>query len=324
MREKFDYIFFTGSQPVGRKVYASAVDHFTPVTLELGGKSPVYIDDSVIDEDYCFRRLLWAKLINAGQTCVAPDYVMCSSQVAERFIESAKKILRKFYGPNGKESPDLTRIINENHFRRLINLLQSSKGTIALGGSYDQAERYIEPTIVVNCSLDDPLMKEEIFGPILPIVVVSNVEEAIKIINSRSKPLTLYVFSKNRKLINKVSRETSSGSVCANDALVHLSIDSLPFGGVGESGLGVYHGKSTFDTFSHHKSVLIRGYNPILEWVASKRYPPYSESNLRRLLRVIKKRQFIPIDSDWIIFFVFFLGAWSFYVLNGLIKYFSS
>ncbi|XP_015782605.1 aldehyde dehydrogenase, dimeric NADP-preferring-like [Tetranychus urticae] len=321
LKEKFDYIFFTGSQPIGRKVYASAVDNFTPVTLELGGKSPVYIDDSVIDQDFCYKRLLWAKFINAGQTCVAPDYVLCSDKVAQRFIRSAKLILKQFYGNDVQKSKDLTRIINDNHFNRLVNLLESSSGEIVIGGSSDKNDRFIEPTILLNCSIDDPLMKEEIFGPILPIVIVSNVDEAIQLINRKSKPLTLYVFSQNQSVIDKISLETSSGSICANDALIHLSVDALPFGGVGDSGFGVYHGKSTFDTFSHYKSVLIRGYNPLLEWVSSKRYPPYTESNLKRLLRVIKKRHLMPADSDWTVLFIFLLGALSFYFLNNLTQY---
>lgn len=280
-------------------VHQAAAQHFTPCTLELGGKSPVYIDDTVENEEYAFRRIIWAKMVNAGQTCVAPDYVICSKKVMESFVRYAKIVLKKFYGPELGNKHDITRIVNERHFCRLVKLLKSCKNVV-IGGDVDKSQRYIGPTIVVDVKPEDDIMKEEIFGPILPILTVSSVEEAIQFINARPKPLTLYVFSKDRRTIDKMTNETSSGSVCANDALIHLGIDTLPFGGVGESGFGVYHGKASFETFSHRKSVLVRGYSPVLEWVASKRYPPYLESNLKRLLRLIKKRKvFYLVDESW-------------------------
>lgn len=316
---KFDYIFFTGSQPVGKKVHQAAAKHLTPVTLELGGKSPTYIDETVGDEKYAFRRLLWAKMVNAGQTCVAPDYILCSAEVAKKFLRYASEILSQFYGPDQVNWTDIACIVNEKHFARLISILKRCDN-IALGGKIDHEKRYIGPTILTNVKADDEIMREEIFGPILPIVIVESLDEAISFINRRPKPLTCYVFSKNRQVIQRILKETSSGSVCANDALVHLSIDSLPFGGVGDSGFGVYHGKSTFETFSHQKSVLIRGYSPILEWVSSKRYPPYSESNLKRLLRLLKKRQFVDIDPSWQGFLIFLLGAWTLYMAQHIFR----
>lgn len=322
LKEKFDYIFFTGSQGIGKLVHQAAAQHFTPCTLELGGKSPVYIDDTVENEEFAFRRIIWAKMVNAGQTCVAPDYVICSAKVMKSFIRYAQIVLRKFYGPNLQNKSDITRIVNEKHYKRLVRLLNSCKN-VPIRGDIDMNQRFIGPTIVTHVQPDDDIMREEIFGPILPILTVNTSDEAIEFINSRPKPLTLYIFSKNRSTIDKFIRKTSSGSVCANDALIHLGIDTLPFGGVGESGFGVYHGKASFDTFSHQKSVLVRGYSPVLEWVASKRYPPYLESNLNRLLRLIRKRKvFYYFDESWQASFLFILGAITLYfVQNVLARY---
>jgi len=253
-------------------------------------------------------------MVNAGQTCVAPDYVICSEKTCVVFVSWAQKILKNFFGKDCKNSPDFARIISDGHFNRLGRLIQLSKGKIAIGGDMDRRERYIGPTILINIKPDDPIMSEEIFGPILPIIVVKSLDEAIVMINQGSKPLTLYIFSKNDMTIERLKNETSSGSICVNDALVHLNIDTLPFGGVGESGFGVYHGKYTFETFSHKKSVLIRGYSPILEWVGSKRYPPYTEGNLKRLLRLIRKRQVPVRDVDF--FLKFLLGFFAFYIFQ--------
>lgn len=252
LSRRFDYIFFTGSNKVGRHVHQSAAQYLTPTTLELGGKSPLYVDESVPDMEMAWRRILWAKMINAGQTCVAPDYLLCSEQVEKSLIEFAPKILRQFFGPNPKESPDLGRIVSDRHFERLEKLLESGK--IMIGGDKDISVRYISPTILVDVSPTDPVMCEEIFGPILPVICVKDVDQAIRFINDREKPLTLYVFSNNKEVIDKFLNETSSGSVCANDAMIHLVVDGLPFGGVGNSGIGAYHGKASFDTFSHQKS----------------------------------------------------------------------
>ena len=252
LKEKFDYIFFTGSNKVGRFVHQSAAQHLTPATLELGGKSPLYVDDSLPNMEMAWRRILWAKMINAGQTCVAPDYLLCTENVRKSLIQSAPKILKEFFGQNPKLSPDLGRIVSDRHFERLERLLTSGKAVV--GGDTDKSERYVAPTILIDVPPTAPVMCEEIFGPILPVVVVKNQNEAIEFINSREKPLTLYVFSTISSVVDRFLNETSSGSVCANDAMIQLTVDSLPFGGVGNSGIGAYHGKASFDTFSHQKS----------------------------------------------------------------------
>lgn len=249
---KFDYIFFTGSLRIGKIIHQAAATNLTPATLELGGKSPLYIDDSVPNLEMAWRRVLWGKMINAGQTCVAPDYVLCTEKVEKFLVKYSIKILNEFYGSKPKSSKDFTRIINDRHFERLLKLLNSGKAVV--GGDYDKESRYIAPTILTGVSSDDKIMQEEIFGPILPIVNIKNVDEAIKFINARDKPLTLYIFSNERQTINRFLNETSSGSVCANDAVMHLTVDTLPFGGVGASGFGAYHGKYSFDTFSHPKA----------------------------------------------------------------------
>lgn len=255
LKEKFDYIFFTGSDKIGRCVHQSAAQHLTPTTLELGGKSPLYIDESVPNMSMAWRRILWAKMLNAGQTCVAPDYVLCNENVKKSLIRFGPNILKEFFGSDPKSSPDFARIVSDRHFVRLEKLLTSGKAVV--GGERDIKERYVAPTILVDVSPTDPVMSEEIFGPILPVIVVKDVNEAIDFINSREKPLTLYVFSTAKGIIDRFLNETSSGSVCANDALVQFTVDSLPFGGVGNSGMGAYHGKTSFETFSHQKS----GYN---------------------------------------------------------------
>ena len=252
LNDKFDYIFFTGSNKVGRFVHQSAAQHLTPTTLELGGKSPLYVDDSLPNMAMAWRRILWAKMINAGQTCVAPDYLICTETVRQSLIQSAPMILKEFFGPNPKSSGDLGRIVSDRHFERLERLLTSGKAIV--GGDKDKSERYIAPTILIDVSPTDPVMCEEIFGPILPVIVVKNVDKAIEFINSREKPLTLYVFSTISSVVDRFLKETSSGSVCANDAMIQLTVDALPFGGVGNSGIGAYHGKASFDTFSHQKS----------------------------------------------------------------------
>ncbi|CAG2101874.1 unnamed protein product, partial [Medioppia subpectinata] len=304
LTEKFDYIFFTGSNRVGRCVHQLAAQQLTPTTLELGGKSPLFVDDSLPDMEMGWRRILWAKMINAGQTCVAPDYILCTPNVHKNLVQNASKVLKIFFGENPKLSPDFGRIVSDRHFERLEKFLTSGK--ILIGGDKDITDRYIAPTILTDVSPTDPVMQEEIFGPILPIIVVKDVDEAIDFINKREKPLTLYIFSTNKVVIDKLLNKTSSGSVCVNDAMIHLTVDALPFGGVGNSGIGAYHGKYSFETFSHQKSVLIRGFNPVLEWVGSKRYPPYSDNRLKRLLRLLRKRKsIIPKNTIYYLIFIF-------------------
>ncbi|XP_043490906.1 aldehyde dehydrogenase, dimeric NADP-preferring isoform X5 [Polistes fuscatus] len=292
LKQRFDYIFYTGSTNVGKIVREASNKYLTPVTLELGGKSPVYIDNSA---DICIaaKRILWGKFINVGQTCIAPDYVLCSKEVQNKFLEEARKILKEWYGDNPKESTDFCRIINENHLQRLKNYL-SGNGKVAIGGDYDLAEKYISPTVLIDVRPTDPVMQDEIFGPILPIINVDNAYEAIRFINSRDAPLVLYIFSKDKGVQNLIINQTNSGSVCVNDTLSQYCVDTLPFGGVGNSGMGAYHGKYSFDTFVHKKGCLIKNFNIIGEKLASCRYPPYTDRKLSLLQMLVAKRPDIP------------------------------
>ncbi|WP_413200193.1 aldehyde dehydrogenase [Nostoc piscinale] len=280
LAEKFDHIFFTGGTAVGKIVMEAAAKHLTPVTLELGGKSPCIVDAD-INLEHTVRRITWGKFINAGQTCVAPDYLLVDKKIKPDFINALKKTLTEFYGENPYNSADYARIISQKHCERLIKLLD--KGEIVAGGESKLEERYIAPTIIDQVSLTDPVMQEEIFGPILPVIEYTDITEAIALINSKPKPLALYLFSQNKNLQQRVLQETSSGGVCLNDTVMHLGVSSLPFGGVGDSGIGNYHGKAGFDTFSHHKSVLHNSFWLDLKW----RYAPYQDK-LGFVKRLIK------------------------------------
>ncbi|NWS74576.1 AL3B2 dehydrogenase, partial [Crotophaga sulcirostris] len=278
LENKFDYIFFTGtscSPSVGRIVMAAAAKHLTPMTLELGGKNPCYVSDNCNVQNVA-RRVAWGRFFNAGQTCVAPDYVLCSLEMQEKLLPALREAITEFYGSNPQESPDFGRMVGEKQFQRVQVLL--SRGTVAIGGQTDAETRYIAPTVLVDVERSDPIMQEEIFGPILPIIVVANMDEAIDFINSRERPLVVYAFSSNDKVVNQVLERTSSGGFCGNDTLMHVTLTSLPFGGIGNSGLGVYHGKFTFDTFTHHRGCLHRGMGR--EALNAPRYPPYSQQKL--------------------------------------------
>lgn len=264
--QKFDYIFYTGSGNVGKIVLEKAAKFLTPVTLELGGKSPCLVYSENLD--LSAKRIMWGKFFNAGQTCVAPDYVLISSKDKLQFIESCKRWLEIFYGNEIKSSQDYGRIINEKHFKRLEKYLGDCK--ILAGGECDLQTKYIEPTIV-SASLQDPIMQEEIFGPILPIIEVDGLGEAIEFVNSMDKPLASYAFLDDENQKRRVISEISSGGMVINDTIIHLSNERLPFGGVGASGMGSYHGKFSFDLFSHKKSVMKRSF--FLE--NNLRYPPY-------------------------------------------------
>ncbi|BAY27268.1 aldehyde dehydrogenase [Calothrix sp. NIES-2100] len=279
LAEKFDYIFFTGGTSVGRIVMEAAAKHLTPVTLELGGKSPCIVDTE-INLEHTVKRITWGKFINAGQTCIAPDYILVDKKIKTNLIEGLKKTIKEFYGDNPASSPDYARIISQKHFDRLANLLKN--GEFVIGGETNREERYIAPTVVDNISWEDAIMQEEIFGPILPIIEYSDITEAIALINSRPKPLALYLFSQNKNLQKRILQETSSGGVCLNDTVMHCGVSSLPFGGVGDSGIGSYHGKASFDTFSHRKSVLKNSFLLDLKW----RYAPY-EGKLAFLKRLL-------------------------------------
>ncbi|XP_009565053.2 aldehyde dehydrogenase family 3 member B1 isoform X3 [Cuculus canorus] len=275
LENKFDYIFFTGSPSVGRIVMTAAAKHLTPVTLELGGKNPCYVSDNC-DVHNVARRVAWGRFFNAGQTCVAPDYVLCSLEMQEKLLPALREAITEFYGPNPQESPDFGRMVGDRHFQRVQALLRS--GNVAIGGQTDADTRYVAPTVLVDVQPSDPVMQEEIFGPILPFVTVANVEEAIDFINNRERPLVTYAFSSNDKVVNQVLERTSSGGFCGNDTLMHVMLTSLPFGGIGNSGLGMYHGKFTFDTFTHHRGCLHRGMGR--EALNAPRYPPYSQQKL--------------------------------------------
>lgn len=307
LKEKFDYIFFTGSAVVGKIVHQAAAKHLTPTTLELGGKSPVYLDESV-DINIATKRILWGKCVNSGQTCVAPDYILCSKQVQEKFVKAAARILKEWYGENPQTSPDLCRIVTDRHFARLVKFLE--KANIAIGGKSDASDKFIEPTILTDVKPNDPVMQEEIFGPIFPIVTVNNAYDAIKFMKSREKPLALYIFSNRKQDVNLIMENVSCGGMCVNETIMHLAVDNLPFGGVGGSGMGNYHGKYSFDTFSHKKSCLYKDYGALAENLASARYPPYSQRKINFLNFLLKKRtgfslKFLPY------LLVFCLGVFS-------------
>jgi aldehyde dehydrogenase (NAD+) len=268
LAEKFDHIFFTGGTAIGKIVMEAAAKHLTPVTLELGGKSPCIIDTD-INLEHTAKRIIWGKFINAGQTCIAPDYLLVDKKIKSDLINALQKCLKEFYGENPANSPDYARIIHQKHFDRLTNLLKC--GEVIIGGETKPEELYIAPTLLENVSLEDPVMEEEIFGPILPIIEYTDINEAITLINSRPKPLALYLFSQNKNLQKRILQETSSGGVCINDTVIQVGVSSLPFGGVGDSGMGSYHGKAGFDTFSHYKSVLQNSFRLDINW----RYAPY-------------------------------------------------
>jgi acyl-CoA reductase-like NAD-dependent aldehyde dehydrogenase len=231
----------------------AAAKHLTPVTLELGGKSPCIVDD-YIQLDYTAKRIIWGKLINAGQTCIAPDYVLVNARIKSELIIALQKWIQTFFGDNPETSRDYSRIINQFHFNRLQEFLKA--GNIIIGGQTNAETKYIAPTLIDNISWDDLIMQEEIFGPILPILEYQDLGEAIAKINSRPKPLALYLFSNDKNKQNRILQETSSGTLCFNDTVLQFGGKSLPFGGVGESGIGSSHGKATFDRFSHYRSVL--------------------------------------------------------------------
>lgn len=269
---KFDKIFYTGGSAVGKIVMEAASKNLTRVTLELGGKSPCYVDKDC-DLEIVAKRVSWGKFANAGQTCVAPDYLLCHPDVQEELIKRFKETLFDFYGEDPKESPDYARIVNNRHFNRLKSLM--STGTSAIGGETDESENYIAPTVITGVKPTDPLMENEVFGPLLPIVNVDNVDEAIEFINDRDKPLALYIFSNDKSKVDRILKNTSSGGFLANDTVVHAGVHTLPFGGVGGSGMGAYHGKYSFDAFSHKKGCVLK--KQMLESINSLRYPPYEE-----------------------------------------------
>ncbi len=253
LEQKFDYIFFTGSKAVGQKVLEAASKHITPVTLELGGKSPCIVEKTA-NIALSAKRIVFGKFLNCGQTCVAPDYIFCDKLVKEKLIEELKKQIKLQFGENPIQNKDYGKIINKKHFSRLLGLVDFEK--VAHGGRFDENVLKIEPTIMDNVTCEDKIMQEEIFGPILPILTYDTIDDTILKINSGEKPLAFYIFSENKALINKILTECQFGGGCVNDVIMHLVSSDMPFGGVGESGMGMYHGKYGFDTFSHKKSIV--------------------------------------------------------------------
>ncbi|MGE5703277.1 MAG: aldehyde dehydrogenase [Clostridia bacterium] len=253
LKERFDYIFFTGGVQVGKVVMEAAAKHLTPVTLELGGKSPCIVHHDA-DLTLTAKRIIWGKCLNAGQTCVAPDYLLVHKQVKDALVRELKAQLHVAYGESAPSHPDFPKIINRRHFDRVASYLQN--GTVLLGGRTDEEALRIEPTLLGDVLPDAPVMQDEIFGPILPVIEYDQVEEAIRFVNRRPKPLALYLFSRSDEVQKRVLEETSFGGGCVNDTIMHMASPYLPFGGVGESGIGGYHGQAGFELFSHQKSVL--------------------------------------------------------------------
>ena len=277
--EPFDYIFFTGSVAVGKTVMEAAAKRLTPVTLELGGKSPIIVDETA-NLQLAARRIAFGKVLNAGQTCVAPDYLMIEKSVEAPFFEEYKKALADFF-PDGDMS-GMVRIINDKHFERVCNILDNS-GNIVIGGARDAETRFIEPAVLTGVPVDSPAMQQEIFGPVLPVLPYEKLDDCIDFIRSRPKPLALYIFSENKMNQEKVLNSCSFGGGCINDTVIHLASSHMSFGGVGESGMGSYHGKKSFDTFTHYRSVLKQGKLDV-----KLRYFPY-KSGKEKITRMILK-----------------------------------
>jgi aldehyde dehydrogenase (NAD+) len=279
LKQKFDKIFFTGSTNVGKIIYKAAADNLTPVTLELGGKSPTFILKDC-DIKLTAKRIVWAKFLNAGQTCIAPDYLLVEKEINEQLLAALKTEIELAFPISKKINENYVQIINESHFHRLTNLIPTDK--IYFGGEQNASERIIQPTLLQNISFEDLIMKEEIFGPLLPVISFDNLDDVILKVKQKEKPLALYIYSKNKKIINKILNEISFGGGAINESLVHLSNPNLPFGGVGASGIGSYHSKAGFDTFTHYKSILHKSF--LFE--PSIKYLPFTKLK-RRILKML-------------------------------------
>lgn len=289
LSQRFDYIFFTGSVRVGKIVMEAASKNLTPITLELGGKSPVFVDEN-FDVRLAAKRIAWGKFLNNGQTCIAPDYVLVHESRKLALIEELKAVIHEHYGENIKENPDYGRIINEKQTERLAKILESDKDLVVFGGDFDIEQRYIAPTLLDLGKLGDAsvnesaAMADEIFGPILPIVSYGSLDEAVDKVRDGEKPLAMYIFSKNKEYIECVKSRISSGNITINDTVKHVSIDSLPFGGVGHSGMGSYHGKYSIETFSHRRGVYRNKARFNIKQIA----PPYNEKAFEFLRKLFK------------------------------------
>jgi len=297
LKGDIDKVFYTGSTAVGKIVMKAAAEKMIPVTLECGGKSPVYVADDA-NMEICAKRIAWGKGINCGQTCLAPDYILCSKTTETRLVPAIIKAWRNFYTENPLNSESYCHIVNSRHFERVKKLINKDK--VVHGGETDANENYIAPTIMTDVTDKDDVMQEEIFGPLLPFITVSGEQEAIQFMNSRDKPLALYVFSGDRALAKRVINSTSSGSTCVNDVILQVGPSNVPFGGVGASGFGAYHGKYSFDAFSHQRTVV---YAPNwTERILSTRNPPYSAKSLANMEKLagIRRRWFaLPPFGFW-------------------------
>lgn len=279
---QFDYIFFTGSVPVGKIVMEAAGKNLVPVTLELGGKSPVVIDQTA-NLDLAAKRIIWGKLVNSGQTCIAPDYVLVHKDIKEALISKMKDSIIEFYGKDVSKSEDYGRIVNERQFDRLAKIIEKDQEKVLVGGRSNREDLFIEPTLLIDVSWNDASMEDEIFGPILPIMEYSHLDETVQIINSRPKPLALYLFTENKMVEKEMLSRVSFGGGCINDTLSHAVSSHLPFGGVGSSGIGAYHGKRSFDVFSHEKGILKKS----TKFELGLAFPPYGDriKLVRKLLK---------------------------------------
>ena len=270
LQEHFDYIFFTGSQSVGKEIMRKAAEHLTPITLELGGKSPCIVDKTA-DLKLAARRIVFGKYLNCGQTCVAPDYVYCHRSIKNRLIKEVQEQIRKQYGSRPLDNPDYGKIINGKHFDRILGLIDKKK--VVQGGNSDRKTLRIEPTVLDNVSFSDPVMQEEIFGPLMPVLVFDSLEEVISRVNSRPHPLALYFFTSDKAAAKEITSRCGFGGGCINDTIIHLATTEMGFGGFGESGMGAYHGKTGFDTFTHYKSIVDKK-----TWLdLPMRYQPYRQ-----------------------------------------------
>ncbi len=281
LSERFDYIFFTGSKAVGKTVMKAAAERLTPVTLELGGKSPCIVEKSA-QIPLAARRIVFGKLLNCGQTCVAPDYILCDRSIQDKLINAIKAEIERQYSADPLANPDYGRIVNQKHFDRILNLINADK--TVYGGGYDRAALKIEPTVMKDVTLSDSAMKEEIFGPVLPIIPYKTIEQAMHMIKSMPSPLALYIFSEDRKTVKRITSSLGFGGGCINDTIIHLATSEMGFGGFGESGMGSYHGKAGFDAFTHMKSIVDKS-----TWIdLPMRYQKYTELN-HRLIRFFLK-----------------------------------
>lgn len=282
LAQPFDYLFFTGSVPAGKVVMEAAAHNLTPVTLELGGKSPCIVHEDAAVSTAC-ERIAWGKFLNAGQTCVAPDYLLVHHSVKERLLDGLRQTITAFYGENPAESPDYGRMVDDRQTGRLAAILRKDAAKIVFGGQCLPEERYIAPTILDGVTPEDACMQEELFGPILPVMEYGDLEEAVRFVNSRPKPLALYIFTQNQRVARHVIAHVPFGGGCVNDTISHLATPYLPFGGVGASGMGAYHGRASFETFSHAKSIVTK----TTAFTAQPVYPPF-ENKIRRIRRILK------------------------------------